>query len=277
MNIPGILGAQDTLTKKEIRKQEGNYLLQNRPWTIEIPLWIPGFAGSFAYGDINIEGEDGYVPVTPIEPPPENDFRRIFKRLFSDDWYLKFFFINKVSYESNRFLAQFDALAGSVGESVTFNHNNTALVDASYRTINFRLFAGYKIVSLNSSSHKFRYELFGYLGTRFHLQKVYSELSNEQFTLDISPAWAEPIIGLLNHLTWKRWLILLQGDYGGYFVESKNSFQFTANAYFRCGKTVSVKAGWNHLYLNHHGTFLEADYKAEVTLSGPSVGVAFHF
>lgn len=42
---PGLLGAQDTLSKKEIRKLEANYLVQDKPWTIEIPLWIPGYAG----------------------------------------------------------------------------------------------------------------------------------------------------------------------------------------------------------------------------------------
>ena len=62
---PGIIGAQDTLTKREIRIQEANFLLAVRPWSIEIPLWIPGFAGDFAYGDISIEGEDGVNPEFP--------------------------------------------------------------------------------------------------------------------------------------------------------------------------------------------------------------------
>ena len=50
---------QDTLTKKEIRKQQRSFLLTNRSWTVEVPLWFPGYAGSFAHGDIDIEGEDG--------------------------------------------------------------------------------------------------------------------------------------------------------------------------------------------------------------------------
>jgi len=53
---PGIIGAQDTLTKREIRIQEANFLLSDRPWSIEVPLWIPGFAGNFAYGDISMGG-----------------------------------------------------------------------------------------------------------------------------------------------------------------------------------------------------------------------------
>ena len=91
--VPGILSAQDTLSRKELRKQEANFLLQERPWTIEVPLWIPGYAGSFAYGDIDIEGEDGVNPEHPIEPP--EGIGGILSRLFSDDWYLKFFFLTE--------------------------------------------------------------------------------------------------------------------------------------------------------------------------------------
>ncbi len=80
------MDAQDTLSRKEIRVQQANYLLKDRPWTIEVPLWIPGYAGSFAYGEISIEGEDGYDPVNPIEPP--GGIGGILSRLFTDDWYL---------------------------------------------------------------------------------------------------------------------------------------------------------------------------------------------
>jgi hypothetical protein len=40
-------------------------LLNDRDWTIEIPLWIPGFRGNLAYGDISIGGEDGSDPGDP--------------------------------------------------------------------------------------------------------------------------------------------------------------------------------------------------------------------
>ena len=275
--IPAILGAQDTLSKKETRKLQANYLVQNRPWTIEIPLWVPGYAGEFAYGDISVEGDEDWEPVNPIEPPPGWDFGKIFKRVFSDNWYLKFFFLTKLAYEKDRFLAQFDAIAGSVGETVTFNYNNSTFIDATYRSINLRLFAGYKFLNLESENKKFRYELFGYLGTRIHFNKIYAEITEAAYVLDIHPAWAEPILGLHNQLTWKRWYIILNGDYGGYFVSTKYSFHFTANVYFRAGKTTSVKAGWNHLDLNHRGSILDQDFRVDATFSGPAVGVAFQF
>jgi hypothetical protein len=273
---PGIVRAQDTLTKKEIRLQEANYLLPGRPWTIEVPLWIPGFAGSFAYGDISIEGEDGVDISNPIEPPG-GVIGEILSRLFTDEWYLKFFFLTRVAYEKNQFIAQFDALSGSVGESVKFNYNDQQIVQANYRTTNFRFYGGYKFVNTHSKNEKFQYELFAYVGARTHFQKIYSDLDGVINKLDINPTWVEPIIGLQNQLTWKRWFVVIQGDYGGYFVESKHSFQASGFVYFRTGKLISVKIGWNHLDLNHNGNFLKQDYSINATFSGPFVVMVFQF
>ena len=275
--VTGNISAQDTLTKREIRIQQANYLLPDRPWTIEIPLWIPGYAGSFAYGDVSIEGEDGVDISNPVEPQPGGVIGEILSRVFTDEWYLKFFFLTRVAYEKDRYLAQFDAISGSIGESVKFNYNNSLVVQANYRTTNMRLFGGYKFVNANSKNKKFRYELFGYVGARVHFQKIYSDLDGVINTLDINPAWVEPIIGLQNQLTWKRWFVVIQGDYGGYFVESKNSVQLSGFVYFKSGKLTSLKLGWNHLALNHSGIFLKQDYRINATFSGPSAGLVFQF
>lgn len=277
ITIPLVISAQDTITKKEFRKQKKNFLLNDRPWTIEVPLWIPGFAGNFAYGEISVEGEDGVEIVNPIEPPPPFDFGKFFSRIFSTKWYLKFFFLTKLAYEKNRLIIQLDAIAGAVGESTQFNYNSKQIVQANFRTINVRLFSGYKIINANGRKGKFRYELFGYLGARAHFHKIYSDLDGLVNKLDISPSWYEPIIGLQNQFTWKRWFLVLQGDYGGFFVEKKYSFQMTGYVFYRSGKVTSIKIGWNHLDLNHRGTFLKENFNVKATLSGPSVGIAFQF
>ena len=274
---PGIIGAQDTLTKKEIRIQEANYLLPGRPWTIEIPLWIPGFAGTFAYGDVSIEGEDGVDPEQPVEPPPGGIIGEILSRLFTDEWYLKFFFLTRVAYEKDQFIAQLDGLSGSVGESVKFNYNDQQIVQANFRTTNFRLFGGYRFVNTHSEDEKFQYELFAYVGARAHFQKIYSDLDSVINKLDINPTWVEPIIGIQNQFSWKRWFVVIQGDYGGYFLESKQSVQLSGFVYFRTGKLTSIKLGWNHLDLNHHGSLLKRDYRINATFSGPSVAMVFQF
>lgn len=275
--IPIGFQAQDTLTKKEIHRQKKNFLFPDRPWTIEVPLWIPGFAGSFAYGDVTIEGEDGIDPENPIEPPPGGDIGKILSRLFTKDWYLKFFYLTKISYENKGFLVQLDGLGGEVGTSVKFVYNNKEIVQSNFRTLNFRLLAGYKFVDVRSRNKKFRYELYGYLGARLHLQRIYSDLNRVINKLDINPVWVEPVFGLQNQFSWKKWFLVVQGDYGGFFVNSKYSFQLTTYVYYRTGRFNSIKVGWNHLDLNHKGTFLKEDYTVNTTLSGPSIGFVFLF
>lgn len=275
--IPILFQAQDTLSKREFRKQQKNFLLPGRPWTIEIPLWIPGFAGDFTYGDVTIEGEDGVDPENPIEPPPGGDFGKILSRLFTKNWYLKFFYLTKVSYENKGFLVQLDGVVGEVGNSVKFNLNNKEIAQANFRTLNMRFFAGYRFVDKRSANKKFRYELYGYLGTRIHFQRIYSDLNGIINKLDINPIWAEPVFGLENQFSWKKWFMVLQGDYGGFFVNSKYSFQLTTYVYYRTGRFNSIKLGWSHLDLNHIGTFRDEDYIVNVTLSGPTVGFVFLF
>lgn len=244
---------------------------------MEVPLWIPGFAGSFAYGDIDIEGEDGQDIENPIEPGPGFGFDNLFSRLFTTKWYLKFFFLTRVVYEKNRLIVQIDGISGAVGEATEFNYNQKKVIQVNFQTINIRLFAGYKIVNANAKNKKFRYELFAYIGGRVHFHRIYSDIDGLVNKLDIKPHYIEPIIGVQNQFTWKRWFWAIQGDYGGYFIDSKYSFQFSSYAYYRSGKAISLKIGWNHLELNHLGTFLKEDYKIRASFSGPTIGIVFHF
>lgn len=267
---------QVELSKKEVKKAKKNFLLNDRPWTIEIPLWIPGFAGEFSYGDIDIEGEDGVDPGDPGDPGDDN-IPGFLDKIFTKEWYLKFFFINRMAFEKGRFIAQFDAIGGGVGSSVKFNYNNKTIVQANFRTINIRIFAGYKLFEASTKNNKFRYELFIYGGTRAHFQKIYSDLDGLVNRLNINPQWVEPILGIQNQFTFKRWMFIIQGDYGGYFVNDKWSDQIQFACYYRFGKFTSIRIGYTLLDLNHRGTILSEQYRLTVRLGGPSVGVGFHF
>jgi len=270
--------AQDSLTKKEIKILESDFLIPGKPWIVEIPLWIPGFAGEFAYGDINIEGEDGVSIENPVEPgPPSGGIGDIFSRLFTSNWYLKFFYLTRVAYEQNKVKAQFDMMSGAVGNSVVFNYNNQELVKASFLTLNLRLYAGYKFAEISGENHNFRYEAFAYGGLRTYIQRLQSDLNGTSLALNVAPIWVEPIIGLENQFTWKRWMIILQGDYGSISSRNRKSYQFSAFVFYRTGSLTSIKLGWNHLYINRNDKFLSQDIKIKLSLSGPTVAVAFHF
>jgi len=269
--------SQDTLTKKDFRKQQKSFLSTNRAWTAEVPLWIPGYAGNFAYGDVDIEGEDGVDPEQPIQPPPGGIVGEILSRLFTQNWYFKFFFITRVVYEKDRLLLQLDGITGAIGNSVKFNYNNKEIVQINFRSSNMRLYGGFKLFEYNSDNEKFRYELFSYIGFRMHLEEIYSDLNGAINKLDMHPFWVEPIIGFQNQFTFKRWYMILQADYGGVFIDSKYSYQISTFAYYRTGKITSLKIGWNHLQLYQKGIFLKQEYRIRTILSGPSVGIAFHF
>jgi len=174
-------------------------------------------------------------------------------------------------------MGQFDSFGGSIGESTKFNYNRTEVVQVNLSLLYMRLFGGYKILEVPGKNRKFRFDLHAYLGIRIQFHRVYSDLNGIINSLDVNPVWAEPIIGVRNQFIWKKWLLQFQGDYGGYFIPEKQSFQLSTNIYFRTGRLTSLKVGWNHLSLIHKGNFDGKDYKVKAMLSGPAIGITFHF
>ncbi len=274
------INAQDTLTKKEIRKSKKSFLIPGKPWSIEIPLWIPGFAGAFSYGDVDLEGGDGEDPGDPGDPgkpPPGGGIGDIISRLFSSEFYVRYFYMGKISFENKRFLTEFETFGGEVGGAIKFNLNNKDIVKASFRMINTRLIAGYKIVNADGKRKKFRYGLVAFIGVRASFSRIYSELPGVSNKLEINPAAYMPIVGLQNQFIWRRWKIIAQGDFGALTNPEKYSIHISNFVYYRTGRLISLKFGWNHLFMNTRGTFLKEEYKIKVTLSGPATGLVFHF
>ncbi len=204
------------------------------------PFAEPSGGGAAAASCINIEGEDGIQ--NPIEPPPPSGgIGDILSRLFTTNWYLKFFYLTRASYEQNKFKAQFDMISGAVGNSVVFKYNNNELVQASFLTLNLRLYGGYKFVEKWGSKNKFRYEAFVYGGLRTYFQRLQTEVNATNISLDIHPVWVEPIIGLENQFTWKRWMVALQGDYGSITSRNRQTYQLTAFVNYRMGSLTSIE------------------------------------
>jgi len=274
------INAQDTLTKKEIRKSKKSYLIPGKPWSIEIPLWVPGFAGNFVYGDVDLEGEDGEDPGDPGDPgnpPPGGGLGDIISRLFSSEFYVRYFYMGRVTFEKKRFLIDFDAFGGKVGGAIKFNLNNKDIVKASFQMINTRFIVGYKIVKADSKRKKFRYGLVAFIGVRASYTRLYSELTGVSNNLEINPTTYLPIVGLQNQFIWRRWKIIVQGDFGAMPNPDRYSIHISNFVFYRTGRLISLKFGWNYLFLNTRGTFLKEEYKIKIKLSGPATGLVFHF
>jgi hypothetical protein len=284
--IPFFAISQDTLTKKEWRKQQKSFLLPGRPWTVEVPVWIPGFAGTFAYGDVELEGEDGSDPEDPGDPgdgggpgtpPIGNIIGDVFSRLFQSDFYLKFFYIGKIGYQKNWFISEIDAVGGAIGTTVLFKPTNRDVFQLNFRVINTRFIIGYKVLQADSKKKNFRYNLFAYTGVRTNFMWVYSDLNQIINKLDLNVTSVQPVFGIYNQFQWKRWQIILKGDYGGMFTSEKYSFNYTTLVYYRTGRLTSLKFGWNHLFMRQDGTFRNEPYHIQVRLAGPTTSVVFHF
>ncbi len=280
------LGLSQAVVKKEKRKQklEKSFLREDRPWTIDLPIWIPGFRGDFVYGDVSLEGEDGQnpgIPTHPIEPPPPTEppwgGGNIFSRLFTSSTYLKFYFVGRVAYERNNFLVQADMFSGAVGNDLNFRFNDKLVAQANVSISLGRVFMGYSFVRKESNSKKFRYELYPYIGVRVHFISVTSDLDKLVTRLDIHPIWTEPIFGVINQFTLQRWLFIVQADYGGYLVDSKGSYMINLLSYYKMSNVVSLKLGWTDWEITHKDRFKNNDLSVKVQLSGPTVGVNFHF
>lgn len=282
----GISTAQtdSLLTNQKKDKPPKSFLDNDRKWAIEIPIWVPGFAGEFSYGDVSIEGEDGSDPGTPenpIEPPepgePPIGGGNIISRLFTSSSYLKFFFMNRVTYRPGKFVFQFDAFAGAVGEDVKFKLNDKTVVNAEFRSILFRAFAGYAFLEGYSRSKKSRYILNAYVGARFHIFHVETQLSSTRFAFDIDPYWAEPIIGLQGNFALKNWAFQLQGDWGGFYINDKNSYMINGNVSYHISRLIGIKLGYNDWRIQHRGTLRREILYLKVHLSGPNLGITFYF
>jgi hypothetical protein len=267
---------QEDSTLKAKKKPHKSFLVEERPFTIEIPIWVPGLSGNFAYGDFSIDGEGGTDPGDP-EDPDDDDEGNIWQRIFTPKFYVKFFFLTRMAYENKNFLVQFDAISGSIGESIKFTYNSKELAKLEFTTINLRTFGGYRIVDALSKKQNFRYELYAYLGARYHNHKIVTQFLDNRLIFDVQPWWIEPIVGVQNQFSLKRWFFLVQADMGGFTIDGKYSFQGTAFVYYRMGRALSLKLGWNILDLNHRATYNDEEVKMDATLSGPSVGLAIQF
>lgn len=257
------------------QKKKESFLIDNRQWTIEIPIWIPGFRGEFAYGDVEIEGEDGITPDPehPINPP---EFGDVFKRLFKTKGNLNYFFVTSISYTNKKFFSELDLFSGSIREDLRFRYNSKAIVGAKVHTDLSRLILGYRFIDHSLISDKALYHLHGYGGIRLHNFKIQSNLDNLGKTLNIDPIWIEPVIGLKNELILNYWKFLIQADMGSFGINDKFSYQLNLYAFYRISNTISIKGGWNSWYVNYENRFKNDDLVIKTHLAGPVASVVFN-
>lgn len=272
----GLAGSSQEDHSKKIRQNKPSYLTDTCRWNIEIPIWIPGFRGEFAYGDIKLDGEDGTKPdpEQPIEKPGIGD---AFKRLFKTRGYINYFFVSGLSYENDRWFGEMDVFSGTVGGKIMFRYNNQSLVKASFHSDLLRITGGYSFYQKELFEGKGLYKLSGTVGLRGHYFRVWSQLENRGEKIRVDPLWVEPLLGLKNELKLTYWKFIVQGDMGSFGLNDRLSYMLNLNAQFRMNKLLSLKMGWNSWYVVYSDKFKNEDLKLKMYLAGPVTALVFNF
>jgi len=267
--------AQDTIPNFRKKKKQ-SYLSDTRKWNIEIPIWIPGFRGEIAYGDVELEGEDGWDPIPehPFEPP---NFGDTFKRFFKLKGNLNYFFVTSVAYQNKRFYGELDIFSGTIGSKIIYKYNNQELVSAKIHSDLARLNVGFLLLNRDIFTNKGEYKLSAFTGIRVHNINVKSNLNHTNISLNIHPLWIEPVLGIRNEFTFNYWKFVLKADMGSFDIDDKFSYMLNFYAFHRISNLLSLKMGWNDWYVNYNNRYRNENLKLKVHLAGPVAALVFNF
>ena len=271
-----ILIAQSSGVSENKNSARG-YLNNDYHWTVELPLWVPGYSYDYNYGADDSDEEDGSDPEIPTQPIEKPEVGNVFSRLFSSDNYLKYFWGLKVVYKRDRLLAQVDVKAGVMGNDVKYNLKDIKIADADLSMSFTRAFLGYAIIDNMSKSQNSRFSLYGCLGLYFSRIELASPIGGSMVDLGIDYDWTPVILGIQGQFALSNWLFVLHGDFGLPLWNSSYSLAFEGFCHYRLSKIFSIKLGWIDRYVFQDIEVFNENFVADIHLSGPVMGVLFHF
>ena len=233
-----------------------------RPWTLGIPLWVPGYHGQFTVGGVEIDGE--------------SEGENIFDRLFSSELGLDFYLVGLVNYQWNPRKFHLDVFSGTIKKSTKFTLTDNTVAETTIQLIMPRFFVGHDFLHDSDPLGPITYWQV-YAGGRLYFLNLEVALPRNWGTLESDKTWFTFLIGTeLSVKIFRRVQLLLSGDIGGFSGLNKlTSFgQVTLN--YRPWDLFSVNIGYAALYI---GRELDNPYdiQFEANLSGPTLGVGFHF
>ena len=259
-----ILTQTPFLVNAQNSKEEKYYINNNKHWLVEIPIWIPGFRGQIAYGDFDLSSSGDRE-------------EREFKRLNSDVG-IEFYLVGRISAQYNKLWIQTDIFSGEVGSAFSYNsligNNEKEIVIIKIKGTFTRLITGYSVWQ-KSTENGFKIGLTPYIGLRYVSFHLKSDIFGLTKIIDVNPNWLEPLIGLNIPISYKRFKVEIQADYGA--TETKNSWVVSNRYRYRISKLVDVQLGWNLIRLYHKGLVGNDELESTIRLFGPTAGVGFRF
>jgi hypothetical protein len=232
-------------------------------WTITIPLWLPGFDGRFAIGDLEVGGG------SPGGPE--------FGRLFANDVKLNLFYMGSLAYERNRWRIHGEIFGGDFTDDVIFKLTDETVVSARVLPIIPRLHVEYRVLDQSwDESAIQRVRGWGYAGVRYY--DVTVEVDVSEGTESLTARWTDPIVGARIPVDLSsRWWVELSGDVGGFGVGSGFSWTIYAGITYRISKLVSLTLAYNLLDVDYSGTVGSKEFLWKGRVGGPGLGIRFTF
>lgn len=247
----------DSIEKSE---DDLSYLLESQRWKISVPVWVPGFRGSFAYGGISLY--------------PEQGERNLQDRVTDSNLSIQFYLIGAVEFRYQRLFVELDGFKATLGSNLTFFDKEFLELNGTIEGAILRGVLGFSLYEKKDASRLFKVGVMLYGGVRYYNLHIYTDNRN---ILDIKPNWAEPIFGLKIPISYKRWNFSARGDVGGVAASATQSWFLHGDVAYRFSKLFSLGAGWTVLDFTHDRNFDFKNLDLAIRLTGPTMNVRFSF
>lgn len=256
-------------TKKDsmaFRNTYPRHIFKESKWSVSIPIWIPGFRGSFAYGDVDIDPGYGY------EPP---DFGPgLGGRLPESELSIAFYLIGNIRFQHNRWLIEAEGMSATLDNDLAFTDSGLLDFGGTIDATIFRGLIGYELYRREIADKLLKWSLWGYGGIRYYKVHVFA---NDRSLLDVRPEWTDPLIGVQVPLVYRRWVLSVQADYGGFGIDKHHSFYLNGNVRYRLSRLFSLGVAWSHLEVDSDSDYKSQPLNLRMKLSGPAVLLKFDF
>jgi len=241
----------------------GTATQRDRNWTITIPLWIPGYRGDFAVGDIEVGGESGGGSGIG--------------RLFDSELSLNFFFMGSFSYERDRWRIHGDVFGGKFTDDVVFKLTDGTIASASLQPFIPRLHLSYRLTDHPwGDSGNQKVQGWVYAGVRYY--DVRAEVDVAQQVRSAEARWIDPIVGVWIPVDLsRRWWVELAGDVGGVNAGSNLSWTIYTGVTYRASALISLTLAYNILDVDYQGAVGSQDFFWSGRVGGPGFGIRFTF
>ena len=248
--------AQDSLSVKDA-KLEFLRDIDQRNWRIKLPLWVPGFRGSFAYASLSTLPEDRFEFVSKLE----------------GELGVTFYFVGDLRFQPKDWLFSIDGFHTTLANSLKFENIDKVSFEGAIDGTILRGLAGYRIFEKPLNENYFSASVFPYVGLRYIDLDIYSTKSD---ILRIRPDWFEVLVGIDIPLRYKRWDFKAQIEVGGFGINNHWSSFYALNTGYRFSPLFSMGAGWTYLSFNYDQGEGLGNLDLDIQLSGPMISIEFH-